>query len=58
MPDPPPATRRFVTHLECSSTGARYPADELCVKLTGTTIRHEPLIRHLRSKLEPIYQLG
>ena len=38
--------------------GRRYTADELCTKLTGSTISHEPLIRHLRSKLEPIYRLG
>jgi len=37
--------------------GRRYPAAELCAKLTGAPLSHEPLMRHLREKLDSIYRL-
>jgi carboxypeptidase Taq len=37
--------------------GRRYPAAELCRTLTGEPLTHEPLLRHLRAKLDPIYRL-
>ena len=37
--------------------GRRYPAAELCAALTGAPLSHEPLLRHLRDKLDPIYRL-
>jgi carboxypeptidase Taq len=33
----------------------RYTASELVVKVTGAPLTHDPLVRHLRSKLEPLY---
>jgi len=36
--------------------GRRYPASELCERLTGAALGHAPLLRHLRSKLGSIYQ--
>ena len=35
--------------------GRRVPASELCSELTGKPLSHEPLMRHLKSKLRPIY---
>jgi len=37
--------------------GRRYPAAELCRMLSGEPLSHRPLMRHLRSKLTPIYGL-
>jgi carboxypeptidase Taq len=37
--------------------GRCYPATELCTSLTGVPLSHEPLLRHLRDKLDPIYRL-
>jgi carboxypeptidase Taq len=37
--------------------GRRYPAAELCASLTDAPLGHEPLLRHLRAKLDPIYRL-
>jgi len=37
--------------------GRCYSASELCTSLTGTPLGHEPLLRHLRAKLDPIYRL-
>jgi carboxypeptidase Taq len=37
--------------------GRRFPADELCRNLTGKPLSHEPLMRHLSSRLRPIYGL-
>ena len=36
----------------------RYAAAELVVKVTGAPLTHDPLVRHLRSKLEPLYGVG
>lgn len=38
--------------------GRRWPADELCLRLTGAPLTHAPLMRHLRGKLGEIYRLG
>jgi carboxypeptidase Taq len=37
--------------------GRRFPARELGERITGAGPSHEPLIRYLRGKLEPIYRL-
>jgi len=37
--------------------GRCYRAAELCVRVTGKPLGHEPLMRHLDSKLRPIYRL-
>ncbi len=37
--------------------GRRYPAGELCERLTGAALGHAPLLRHLRTKLGTIYGL-
>jgi carboxypeptidase Taq len=38
--------------------GRRYTAAELCRTVCGQPLSHEPLVRHLRDKLEPIYRLN
>jgi carboxypeptidase Taq len=38
--------------------GRRYPPAELCWRLTGNPLGHEPLIRYLEDKLRPIYGTG
>jgi len=38
--------------------GQRYSAAELVQSVTGQPLTHGPLIRHLRSKLGPLYGLG
>jgi len=38
--------------------GRRYPAHELCERLTGAALGHGPLLRHLRGKLGSIYGLA
>lgn len=38
--------------------GRRYPAPELVERVTGSPLSHEPLMRHLRSKLAPLYGLA
>ena len=38
--------------------GRRYPASELCLRLTGAPLGYGPLLRHLRSKLGAIYGLA
>lgn len=35
--------------------GRRYTAPELCERITGRRLSHEPLLAYLRAKLEPIY---
>jgi carboxypeptidase Taq len=37
--------------------GRRFTASELCERLTGTPLTHEPLMRHLNSKLRPLYRI-
>ena len=37
--------------------GQRYSSPELAQRVTGQTLSHDALIRHLKSKLTPIYQL-
>ena len=37
--------------------GRRFPAGELCQRVTGGPIGHEPLMRHLNGKLRPIYRI-
>jgi len=37
--------------------GMRYPAEELCERVTGRPVGHEPLMRYLRTKLAPLYGL-
>jgi carboxypeptidase Taq len=39
------------------SFGQRYTATQLVERVTGKPLSHEPLMRHLRGKLEPLYQL-
>jgi len=38
--------------------GRRYPAEELCRRVTGRPLGHEPLMRHLRAKFTEIYELA
>ncbi|MDA7979376.1 MAG: carboxypeptidase M32 [Pirellulales bacterium] len=38
--------------------GRRYPAKQLVQDVCGEPLSHEPLIRHLRSKLQPLYGLA
>jgi carboxypeptidase Taq len=38
--------------------GRRYPAAELCQRLTGRGLSHEPLVRHLAGKLGPLDRIG
>jgi carboxypeptidase Taq len=35
--------------------GRRWPAPELCRRVTGHAPAHEPLVRYLEDKLGPIY---
>ncbi|HQE62529.1 MAG TPA: carboxypeptidase M32, partial [Candidatus Latescibacteria bacterium] len=35
--------------------GMRYRANELVEKVTGKPLSHEPLMRHLKNKLAPLY---
>jgi hypothetical protein len=35
--------------------GQRYTAAELCERITGATLSHAPLMRHLRSKYDALY---
>ncbi|MEX2394482.1 MAG: carboxypeptidase M32 [Actinomycetota bacterium] len=35
--------------------GGRYPAAELCERVTGKPLSADPLLRHLSSKLRPLY---
>jgi carboxypeptidase Taq len=44
------------THIHAQ--GRRLPTSELCSNLTGRTLSHDPLMRHLNGKLRPIYRLG
>jgi carboxypeptidase Taq len=37
--------------------GRRYTAAELCERITGRRLDHEPLLAYLRAKIEPIYGL-
>lgn len=37
------------------SHGQRYPAAELCRRVTGRPLSHEPLLTYLRAKYEPLY---
>jgi carboxypeptidase Taq len=39
------------------SQGRRYPAAELGKRVTGHALSHDALMRHLRSKFGPLYQL-
>lgn len=38
--------------------GRRFPASELCLRVTGQPLGHEALMRHLDGKLRPIYSVG
>lgn len=38
--------------------GRRYTAGELCRRVTGRPLGHEPLMRHVNGKLRPIYRIG
>lgn len=38
--------------------GRRYTAAELCERITGRAMSHEPLIRHLDAKLRPLYRIA
>lgn len=42
---------------EIHAHGRRYPAAELCRRVTGKPLGHEPMMRHLESKLYPIYRI-
>jgi carboxypeptidase Taq len=37
--------------------GRRYRSDDLCRRVTGEGLRHEPLVGYLRDKYAPLYQL-
>jgi carboxypeptidase Taq len=37
--------------------GQRYTSGQLCERITGKPLDHDPLMRHLRSKLGPLYNL-
>jgi carboxypeptidase Taq len=37
--------------------GRRFTAPELCERITGRRLGHEPLLAYLRAKIEPIYGL-
>ena len=37
--------------------GRRFTAPELCERITGKRLSHEPLLDYLRAKIEPIYGL-
>lgn len=37
--------------------GSRFPSDELGLQVSGKKIDHQPLIKHLTSKLAPIYRI-
>ena len=37
--------------------GQRYTAAELAQRITGKPLSHEPLMRHLRNKMNPLYNL-
>jgi carboxypeptidase Taq len=43
---------------EVHAHGRRWPAAELCRRVTGEPLSHGPLIRHLNPKLEELYGLG
>jgi carboxypeptidase Taq len=38
--------------------GRRYTAPELCERITGRRLSHQPLLDYLRAKIEPIYGLA
>jgi carboxypeptidase Taq len=38
--------------------GQRFPAAELCKRVTGRPLTHKPLISYLRAKYEPLYDIG
>jgi len=38
--------------------GRKYPAGELCQRVTGAPLSADPLMRHLESKLKPVYGLA
>ncbi len=40
------------------SQGRRYPAPELCRRVTGSPLSHGALMRHLRTKFGPLYGMG
>ncbi len=40
------------------SQGRRYPAAELARRVTGSRLSHDALMRHLRGKFEPLYEIG
>ena len=37
--------------------GRRFSAAELCVRVTGKPLSHEPMMRHLNGKLREIYRI-
>jgi carboxypeptidase Taq len=38
--------------------GHRFPAAELCKRVTGRPLSHKPLIAYLRAKYEPLYRIN
>jgi carboxypeptidase Taq len=38
-------------------SGHRYPAGDLCMRVTGKPLSHTPLIAYLRAKYAPMYQI-
>jgi carboxypeptidase Taq len=40
------------------SQGRRYPAEELARRVTGMPLSHDALMRHLRGKFAPLYELS
>jgi carboxypeptidase Taq len=39
------------------AAGRRYPAPELARRVTGKPLSHDALMRHLRGKFSPLYDL-
>jgi carboxypeptidase Taq len=39
------------------SQGRRYSSAELVQRVTGRPLSHDPLMRHLRGKFGPLYEL-
>jgi carboxypeptidase Taq len=39
------------------SHGRRFTSGQLCERITGRPLSHEPLVRYLNDKLRPIYGL-
>lgn len=46
--------KKWLTH-QIHRQGQRYSASELCERVTGKPLSHEPLMRHLREKYDLLY---